>query len=762
MRSAVYGRAARLISIIFAALILSACNSNSTQDVNVANDADVDIGLSGSVGDGPVVGATVKLRDQYGRLLYSELSDSSANYRLRARVKRRDYPLVLDVSDGIDLVTGARPDFELSAVVNLRGGSRTVNLNPLGSFIKKIAEKMPGGLTDANIQVAREVVLDELSFGLDFNTVPDPVGTRIDPNNVATIVRASEALGEMIRRVRDRLIVIGADVNADDVVNVLAADLVDGKIDGRGASGTHERVAAIATLVSAQVLVETMMNQLHVGGTDATGRMDMSINQIMGIREASQLTGSLTLTNAMLLNARVAVDAARNYQDNDQVDTLSSALNVLSAGDSASRAEIILPADSVDLLEGAVASIALASDGNLEVVNSTVRNGGGDTGDDTGDDNTEPPEPPTNSAPTISGSPAGQAVIGEFYDFAPVATDADGDSLSFSIENRPGWLSFDTVSGRLSGIPDVNDVQVWSAIRITVSDGSESSQLGPFDINVLDEPNAIPSIGGSPATSATVGEFYLFQPVASDGDNDPLTFSISNMPAWANFNTGTGRLWGVPTLSDAGNSGPIIITVSDGKVDVSLDAFSINVSGGANGTPEISGSPATAITAGQFYSFQPSASDPDGDSLTFSVSNLPTWASFSSTSGRLFGTPDDSDIRTWSGIQITVSDGQDSASLSSFSIEVQAIPVTAKDVAVSWTAPTHNIDGTLLTDLTGFKVYYGRVNQTATQTRDINNPSSTSYVLQDLAAGDWRFRLTAVNSAGLESDLSAEAVVSIN
>src|SRR5262245_52473828 len=77
--------------------------------------------------------------------------------------------------------------------------------------------------------------------------------------------------------------------------------------------------------------------------------------------------------------------------------------------------------------------------------------------------------------------------------------------------------------------------------------------------------------------------------------------------------------------------------------------------GGTNAPPTISGQPNGSVLPGQAYSFQPAASDPNGDTLTFSVANLPSWATFSSSTGRISGTPTAADVATYSGITITVS-----------------------------------------------------------------------------------------------------------
>jgi hypothetical protein len=94
------------------------------------------------------------------------------------------------------------------------------------------------------------------------------------------------------------------------------------------------------------------------------------------------------------------------------------------------------------------------------------------------------PPSPTNTAPTISGSPSTAINIGDIYSFIPVAADADGDGLTFSIENPPVWATFDNTSGELSGQPTLANVGVYTNILIRVSDGTDSAALPAFAISV--------------------------------------------------------------------------------------------------------------------------------------------------------------------------------------------------------------------------------------------------------------------------------------
>ena len=94
------------------------------------------------------------------------------------------------------------------------------------------------------------------------------------------------------------------------------------------------------------------------------------------------------------------------------------------------------------------------------------------------------PAPPSNNAPTITGSPPTAVNIGDLYSFTPGASDVDGDTLTFSIDNKPGWANFSTSTGQLAGQPSLADVGVYANIRISVSDGTAAASLSGFAISV--------------------------------------------------------------------------------------------------------------------------------------------------------------------------------------------------------------------------------------------------------------------------------------
>ena len=140
--------------------------------------------------------------------------------------------------------------------------------------------------------------------------------------------------------------------------------------------------------------------------------------------------------------------------------------------------------------------------------------------------------------------------------------------------------------------------------------------------------------------------------------------------------------------------------------------------------------------------------------LTFSIANKPAWAAFDTSNGTLYGTP--ASTGTFGNIVISVSDGTASVSLAAFTITVVAAQTTS--VTVSWVPPKTNTDGTPVTPLSGYRVFYGTSSRQYSQSVLVTGPSITSVVLEGLNRGvTWYFATKAVASNGTESEYSAEA-----
>jgi hypothetical protein len=110
----------------------------------------------------------------------------------------------------------------------------------------------------------------------------------------------------------------------------------------------------------------------------------------------------------------------------------------------------------------------------------------------------------------------------------------------------------------------------------------------------------------------------------------------------------------------------------------------------------ISGAPSGSVTAGQAYSFTPSATDSEGRTLVFAISNPPSWASFNTATGQLAGTPAAGSVGSYPNIVISASAGLRSASLPAFTVQVLAAGTSSTPPpppTISGTPPTAVVAG---------------------------------------------------------------------
>lgn len=175
-----------------------------------------------------------------------------------------------------------------------------------------------------------------------------------------------------------------------------------------------------------------------------------------------------------------------------------------------------------------------------------------------------------------------------------------------------------------------------------------------------------------------------------------------------------------------------------------------------NNPPSISGVPLLTTLAAETYSFVPTASDPDDDTLSFSVLNMPVWASFDAATGELSGTPQSQHVGTYTDIGITVNDGEFDVALDAFSIDV--VDVGIFSVTLSWTPPTQNTDESPLIDLAGYYIYYGLSAGNYPNRIAIDNPGIATFVVENLTPNTYYFVATSVNSSGVESEYSNVAI----
>ncbi|MFV0597952.1 Ig-like domain-containing protein [Shewanella sp.] len=349
-----------------------------------------------------------------------------------------------------------------------------------------------------------------------------------------------------------------------------------------------------------------------------------------------------------------------------------------------------------------------------------------------------------NGAPVISGTPTLTVNQGALYHFAPTATDSLGDNLAFSINQAISWLTFDKATGTLSGRPSNQDVGVISGIVISVSDGSLSASLPPFNLNVINV-NDAPTISSTALTSATQDAAYSYTLVATDSDvGDSLTLSAVTLPSWLSFNAATGVLSGTPTNANVG-SHAVVLRATDGDGLTIDQSFTIVVAN-VNDAPTISSTALTSATQDAAYSYTLVATDSDvGDSLTLSAVTLPSWLNFNAATGVLSGTPTNANVGSHS-VVLRATDVDGLTADQSFTIVVANVndaPVATnqtvtleEDSSLMITLAAEDVDNDPLTYEITTQPASGTLEQHGsvwlyTPEKDFNGTDSISFIAKD-------------------------------
>jgi len=159
--------------------------------------------------------------------------------------------------------------------------------------------------------------------------------------------------------------------------------------------------------------------------------------------------------------------------------------------------------------------------------------------------------------------------------------------------------------------------------------------------------NQTPTITSTPITTATVDEPYTYNVNATDPDGDTLTYSLTTHPSGMTVNSATGLINWTPTSAQIGDHN-VTVEVSDGELSDN-QSFVIEVieaegpgytpTPGINHAPTITSTPITTVTVDDLYVYDVNATDPDGNTLTYSLTANPTGMTINSATGLINWTP---------------------------------------------------------------------------------------------------------------------------
>jgi YD repeat-containing protein len=241
-----------------------------------------------------------------------------------------------------------------------------------------------------------------------------------------------------------------------------------------------------------------------------------------------------------------------------------------------------------------------------------------------------------NRPPSVSSVPGFIAAVGHPYVYAISARDPDDDPLMYSLITSPAGMSIDAL-GRIAWTPASTGS---FAVRVRVSDLDAWVEQS-WSIAVSDglPPNTSPVISSTPPSAASVGLLYSYLVNAEDADGDTLSFSLVSAPAGMTLNPLNGLVQWMPTSMQVG-ANVVRINVSDARGGSAAQDFAVVVSavGAGNLPPSITSLPGFGGKVGVRYEYALIAEDPDGDALSYSLSDAPAGMQIGSD-GRITWTP---------------------------------------------------------------------------------------------------------------------------
>lgn len=290
-----------------------------------------------------------------------------------------------------------------------------------------------------------------------------------------------------------------------------------------------------------------------------------------------------------------------------------------------------------------------------------------------------------NEAPIFESSPVVSAAEGQLYSYAPVATDPNGDSLTFDLRVSPEAMTVEQDTGKLTWTPNAADSGRHS-VQLVVSDsaGGRTAQL--FFIDVAERINQRPSLSDLPPTTTIAGEVYDYAVVGTDPENDLLTYELLQSPDRMRIGADSGRITWIPQHSDVG-AHQVLVQVTDQAGATDSLAFELVVAA-ANNPPLIVSSPVASATVGQTWQYRLRAQDADGDMIGFRLDDAPIDMSIESTELRnslgvlvetystVNWTVPESAFGTDPSVTIVAEDGRGSESHQTFTLDILGASAT--------------------------------------------------------------------------------------
>ena len=242
----------------------------------------------------------------------------------------------------------------------------------------------------------------------------------------------------------------------------------------------------------------------------------------------------------------------------------------------------------------------------------------------------------TNSPPIVTSRPPTRVVTSApFYRYEVDTYDPDQDSLTFTLPTYPAGMTIDSNGEVLWNLAGVSPGNYTVHVQVTDGRGGKSSQKWLIQVIAAGGTNLPPTITSSPPIDAQAGVGYFYRIKAFDPEGDPLRFTLVAGPPGMTIDSATGEVRWTPTATDVGTAA-VRVSVQDSAGNMVEQAWTITVKPArVNRPPVITSTPPTTLTAPATYRYQVTATDPDGDRITYSLVEGPNGMTIDPTTGEL-------------------------------------------------------------------------------------------------------------------------------
>jgi len=487
VRAAATGRHIRCHSPIIASLailmLLTACGEGG-----VGGGTTLGTTITGSAGDGPITGAAISVTDGNGAVVTTTpatpFTDNTAHYNITIP-STTQLPVTITLKNGRDTVTGVTQDFNLTGVETAAlssGGTVILNINPF-STLAVASARAKGRLTAANLAAAITHVLNTVSF--DLPTGFNPMTTTVDTTNVAAVIKANEAVAELIRRTG-----VSTAKTMANTITAIAEDITDGVLNGKVATGVT------ATQITAKTFGVILTKQAEISAAMLAGQLKITDKKgairVTAVNMKQKLNAAILVTQPTTTGAAADVSQVKVTQKFiDQAKKSVSMANLLTGGGNSTLNKLeaairTLSANTAPSTTQKANILAALNNANtaLKTANTNANAGTNTTAVSTAATKTNAP-PVFTGTPAISGTP----IAGKRLTLInTAASDADGNKLTFTYQ----WKSNGAVIiGATATAYMVRTVDAGKKITavITVNDGqlaaNSTASFATASVNVL-------------------------------------------------------------------------------------------------------------------------------------------------------------------------------------------------------------------------------------------------------------------------------------